>query len=176
MGRPIQSPLVMRAILCSTLVFFCSLASAEVNHEEEPLPYRECFFAASSFYGIDPALLVAIANVESGMDMSAININKNGSADFGLMQINSHWEGTLHDLGISYDEVKTSACLNIHVGAWVLASNFSRSGVDWLAVGAYNAGYGPSDRSRAIRRAYVSKVYRSYIEVTERYDVLVSAL
>ncbi len=176
MGRSIQGPVVIRTIAYWTLLCFCSLVRAEVNHEEEPLPYRECFFAASSLYGVDPALLVAIANVESGIDMSAVNINKNGSADFGLMQINSHWEDTLRDLGISYDEVKTSACLNIHVGAWVLASNFSRSGVDWLAVGAYNAGYGPSDRSRAIRRAYVSKVYRSYIEVTERYDDLVSAL
>lgn len=176
MGGPLQCVVAMRTILYSTLVLLCSVAHADTSHESEPLPYQECFFSASSLYGVDPALLVAIANVESGIDMSAVNINKNGSADFGLMQINSHWEGTLRDLGISYDEVKTSACLNIHVGAWVLATNFSRTGIDWLAVGAYNAGYGPSDRSRAIRRAYVSKVYRSYIEVTERYDELVSAL
>lgn len=169
--------MMLRFVLL-TLSLLPGLALADSDGESTPelVPFESCFMSAAKMYSIDPALLVAIANVESGISMDAVNSNANGSIDYGVMQINSRWEGPLQEQGINFAEVKTSPCLNIHVGAWVLASNFANTGIDWFAVGAYNAGYSPKERSRAIRRSYASKVYKSYLRVTARFDNLESLM
>ena len=118
------------------------------------LPARACWQEAGSRYQVDPALLHAIARTESGLNPAAINRNRNGSIDIGLMQINSAWFPTLAKYGISTQDV-WEPCTNIHVGAWVLAQNMQKLGVNWDAVGAYNA------TTPAKRRAYAWKVYRN---------------
>ena len=50
-----------------------------------------CFEEAGKKYGISPQLLWAIAKTESNFNPTAVNYNKNGSFDYGLMQINSAW-------------------------------------------------------------------------------------
>lgn len=98
-------------------------------------------------------LLYAIARAESGLNPQAIGRNSNGSRDIGLMQINSAWLPTLASHGIGEREL-FEPCVNIHVGAWILAGNVSRLGYTWEAVGAYNAA------NPALRRSYVEKVRR----------------
>lgn len=127
----------------------------------ENFPHYDCFEKASERYQVDVKLLLAIAAVESQFDMTATNPNRNGTTDYGVMMINSHWEPKLEKLGIAWSEVQTSHCLNIHVGAWVLASNFARVGINWYAVGAYNAGFGSSERIRKKRLRYASKVHNA---------------
>ncbi|HCR2031301.1 TPA: transglycosylase SLT domain-containing protein, partial [Enterobacter cloacae] len=51
--------------------------------------FANCWNKAAHYYHIDPFLLYAIANVESGMNPYAIGINHDGTRDVGLMQINS---------------------------------------------------------------------------------------
>lgn len=117
------------------------------------LPAHACWDEAAQRYQVSSALLYAIARTESGLNPLAVGRNSNGSRDIGLMQINSSWLPTLAAHGINERDL-FEPCTNIHVGAWVLAGNFSRLGYTWDAVGAYNA------RSPALRRAYVDKVRR----------------
>lgn len=56
---------------------------------------KACFEEAAAYHHVDPWLLMSIAYVESGFDSHATNVNKNGSYDTGLMQINSIWLSTL---------------------------------------------------------------------------------
>lgn len=101
-----------------------------------------CFEEAGSRFDINPDLLKAIAYTESALNPNAINDkNSNGSADYGLMQINSSWFKRLAAMGITESDIKNDTCTNVLVGAWILASNFETSGETWLSVGAYNAGY-----------------------------------
>jgi len=116
------------------------------------LQARACWQEAGSRYDVDPGLLHAIARTESGLNATALNRNKNGSMDIGLMQINSSWLPELATHGISAHEL-WNPCVNIHVGAWVLSKSFRRLGMNWDAVGAYNA------RSRDKRIRYAWKVY-----------------
>lgn len=125
----------------------------------DPLPrHWDAFEAASARYGIDPVLLLAIATVESNLNQQARNVNRDGSIDVGIMQINrGYWEAPLREQGIPWQLVESSAEVNIHVGAWVLAQSFERTGVSWQGIGAYNAGF--SMRRQDARQRYATKVY-----------------
>ena len=118
-----------------------------------------CFDAAGQYYGVSPPLLRAIANVESGLDPQAIHVNANGSTDIGLMQINSWWFPHLLDFGIEPEDL-WDPCLNIGVGAWILAGNVRQFGYSWQAVGAYNAGTRTDLRTERRREDYEIRVYR----------------
>lgn len=116
-------------LMVCILVLFSQLARAADT---------KCFEQASVRYGIPEGLLRAISHVESRGNPSAQNTNKNGSADYGHMQINSYWLPTLAKHGITKSKLM-NACTNTHVGAWILANNISRMGYRWKAVGAYNS-------------------------------------
>lgn len=119
-----------------------------------PITARACWEEAGARYGVNPALLVAIARTESSMNPNAINRNRNGSYDLGLMQINSSWFPKLRQYGITEQQLR-QPCFSIHVGAWIMAQNMQRFGNSWDAVGAYNT-------SHPVRRiAYAKKVYRN---------------
>jgi len=103
-----------------------------------------CWEQASARYGVPAELLYAIAKVESGLNPAAIGDNrKNGGVGtgygVGLMQIDSSWLPRLkREFGITREHL-FEPCLNLHVGAWILADNIARMGYNWDAVGAYNA-------------------------------------
>jgi soluble lytic murein transglycosylase-like protein len=121
----------------------------------------DCWQAAGSRYSIDPHLLYAMARQESQLNPRAININKNGSEDIGLMQINSQHFPRLKALGIAREHL-FDPCTNVLTGAWILAEAIQRYGYSWHAVGAYNAG-GKNDPQQIERRArYAWRVYRHY--------------
>lgn len=105
-------------------------------------------------YGVNEYLLYAIAKTESSLNPKAINRNKNGSYDVGLMQINSSWFPTLRKFGIAEEDLY-DPCVSIHVGAWILADNMRRLGNSWNAVGAYNSS------KPDLRVKYAQKVYRN---------------
>lgn len=119
-----------------------------------------CFEEAGRTFDVNPTLLRAIAFTESSMNPSAINDkNRNGTTDYGLMQINSMWFERLEKNGISRDVVINDPCTNVFVGAWILAQNFETSGETWLSVGAYNAGY--STKKEAVRNKYIGIVQKN---------------
>lgn len=117
----------------------------------------QCWDQAATTYKVDPWLLMAIAKTESSFNPNAINrANKNGSVDYGLMQINSTWLNTLkkHNIGTAQ---LLEPCVSIFVGAWILSENIKQFGYNIDGIGAYN-----SPRNVTIRRNYASKVYANY--------------
>jgi soluble lytic murein transglycosylase-like protein len=129
-----------------------SLISSEV--------YAECFSEAGLKYKIDPLLLRAIAQVESSMNSQAINVNRDGSQDIGIMQINSSHLERLAKSGITREKLLADTCLAVMVGAEILAGFVKKFGYTWRAVGAYNAGLG--DGRDSLRKRYAIKVVSEY--------------
>ena len=122
----------------------------------------DCFEKAGSLYRVSPSLLKAIASVESNFNSRAVNrANRDGSVDVGLMQINSRWFKQLKQYGISPESLRDDACTNIHVGAWILATNFHAKGISWDAVGAYNAGFSNKPSAVRARAIYINKVKKA---------------
>jgi soluble lytic murein transglycosylase-like protein len=128
-------------ILASLLIFISSSA------------HSFCFEEAGGMYGIAPEILEAIAQVESNYRHDAVNFsNHNGSYDFGLMQINSSWHSMLgNDLWMELGD----PCVNVKVGAWILAQCFQQHGYTWKGIGCYNA------RSEDKQRIYISKIQKA---------------
>jgi soluble lytic murein transglycosylase-like protein len=115
---------------------------------------QACWEEAGARYGISPYLLYAIAKTESSLNPVAVNRNRNGSYDVGLMQINSSWFPKLRKYGLDEKQLY-DPCTSIQVGAWILAQNMQRLGYSWDAVGAYNSG------KPDLRLKYALKVYRN---------------
>jgi soluble lytic murein transglycosylase-like protein len=110
-----------------------------------------CWEEAGERFGISPHLLHAIAKTESSLRPEAINRNRNGSYDIGIMQINSWWLPKLKRHNITEAEL-WDPCVNINVGAWILAQNIQRFGNSWNAVGAYNTS------KTELRKEYIARV------------------
>ncbi|MBP2169736.1 soluble lytic murein transglycosylase-like protein [Erwinia toletana] len=139
----------MRVFLC-----FLSLWAMQLPAQ------ATCWQEAGQRYGIEPELLHAIAIVESNLQSSARNQNRDGSYDIGLMQINSRHLPLLRNFQISESALLDDPCLSVMTGAWVLAGFMRRYGYSWEAVGAYNAGNG-SDRGH-LRQRYIQRVHPHY--------------
>lgn len=119
-----------------------------------PLPAAAdpfCFEEAGAAVALPARLLESIAVIESGLNAAAVNHNRNGSSDFGLMQINSSW---LAPARLDRERLLTDACYNTKAGARILRDCIDRHGYTWEAVGCYNAS------SRDKRKNYAWKVYR----------------
>ena len=131
------------------------------------LTHAFCFEQAGQKYNVDPDLLKAIATQESSLNPNATNDNKNKhgvvvSRDYGLMQFNSSWFKQLAKFQVNKDTVM-EPCFNVHLGAWVLASNFFTHGYNWNSVGAYNAGFKASKQK--LRDEYVTKIKQHYLKI-----------
>lgn len=109
-----------------------------------------CFEEAGAMYGISPRILWAIAKVESNFNPNARNWNRNGSYDYGLMQINSSWSNVL---GGEIWQALSDPCINVKVGAWVLAQCIQKHGYTWDSIGCYNSA------SKIKGSKYAQKVY-----------------
>jgi soluble lytic murein transglycosylase-like protein len=124
-----------------------------------------CWDAAAQVYGVDPWLLYGIAKVESSLDPHALNLShlqRTGSYDIGLMQINSRNLRALAGFGIAPEHLWDS-CTSIHAGARILREKIDRHGDSWEAVGAYNASCTrlKGAACRKARMDYAWKVYRA---------------
>lgn len=121
-----------------------------------------CFDEAGKKHDIDPLLLKAIAQVESSMNPQAVNANRNGTQDIGLMQINSSHLQRLGKQGVTRELLLNDPCVSVMVGAEILAGFIARFGYTWRAVGAYNAGSGSGRRQDELRENYAQKVVKQY--------------
>lgn len=127
-----------------------------------------CYADAGRTYQINPLLLIAISQVESGLNPKAININRKGTKyqteDIGLMQINSTWLPMLNSKwNISRQKLLEDPCQNVYVGAYILAMNINKNGVNWTSIGAYNAGFKGGNESARVK--YAKKVYDVYLKL-----------
>jgi soluble lytic murein transglycosylase-like protein len=133
-----------------------------------------CFVSAGARYNIHPWLLYAIADVESSVNPAAVNgahAERTRSVDIGLMQINSRWLPRLGEYGIDAKRL-LDPCVNVHVGAWILADLFARHGATWEAVGAYNASCTRLKGADCQRRRswYANQVAAAYRRIRDRAE------
>lgn len=128
-----------------------------------------CFDEAGKDFDINPNLIKAICYTESTFRPSVINGNNaDGSADYGLCQINSWWLKRLNPMGITKETLIDEPCENVKVAAWILNQNFETSGKNWRSVGEYNTGY---DKSKVKARERYIETVQHNLEAISNGDI-----
>lgn len=129
-----------------------------------PGTLRTCAIDAANQYRISKTLFLGILATEAG-HVGQIVHNPGGSYDMGPAQINSSHLAEMAALGITRDQIINDGCLNIHIGAWILARELGNETPlhpkeFWQRVGNYNS------RTPVLNHAYQLKVWKQIISLS----------
>ncbi|MGF6612942.1 lysozyme-related protein Hpa2 [Paraburkholderia sp. WSM4175] len=130
-ARFVASPTSRQAMLALALAVAC-LAPTDAHAD------IDCFLAAAAYQHVSPVVLRAIASQESHGNANAVRRNRNGSIDYGMMQINSVHLPALSRYGVSAADLM-NPCSSVYVAAWHLHRMVIKYGNTWQAVGAYHS-------------------------------------
>ncbi len=121
------------------------------------VPYLACMLATAHFYALPPRVLPAIQAVEGGRP-GMVSPNANGSADLGLMQVNTLWVRPVAEVA-GLDPVAARArltddpCFSIAAAGAILRAYLRETGGDLMrAIGDYHSHTPP------LNAAYQSQV------------------
>ena len=131
------------------------------------VPFLACMVAAASFHHLPVQALAAIQSVEGGT-VGAIIGNKDGSADLGLMQVNTQWVPAIARATRANPEVVRTkliqdGCYNVKVAAAILdVYKVEAHGNMLEAVGFYHS------HTPALKAAYQTKVLAAASNLRKR--------
>jgi len=125
------------------------------------IPFLSCMVMTAHFYGLPPRVLPSIQAVEGGRP-GLVHPNTDGSADLGLMQINTRWVMPIAEV-VRESDAQVSVrlirdpCFSIAAAGAILSAYLREARGDlMLAIGYYhshtkllNQGYQVMVRSRA---------------------------
>ena len=134
-----RQPLVALA-LCM-LAWAHTSAHGQTTTQVQPssgLALDPCLKPAAQRHGVNPHILRAILQVESGMRPHVVSRNRNGSIDVGMAQINSIHFRELAQWGITPERL-LDPCVATHVAAWHLKRVMLLHGNTWFGVAAYHS-------------------------------------
>lgn len=106
----------------------------------------ECIVDAGRVNHINPDIIFSVILTEGGYS-GAESLNKNGTKDLGLMQINDKtWLGLIANKLFdgnskkAYQTLKNDECFNVYVGSWILSNSILLEHGDlWQGVGRYHS-------------------------------------
>ncbi|MEM2160758.1 MAG: lytic transglycosylase domain-containing protein [Candidatus Nitrosotenuis sp.] len=98
----------------------------------------ECINQAAIRYYVPAKMIVAVLNTEGGWPGLA-KPNKNGTFDFGPMQINSTWLSKIAPYGYTAYQLQYDPCINVQVGAWILSREIANEKNFWDGVANYHS-------------------------------------
>lgn len=126
-SRPL---LVLLALLAA-----CASFSADAAED----PARECIAGAARAFGVDETVLSLLREVEGGWPGAEVR-NTNGSHDLGVMQVNTIHLRYFAQFGVTREDLRDSACINVYAGTHLYARHLQETGGDVpRAMAAYHS-------------------------------------
>lgn len=98
----------------------------------------ECINQAAVAYNVPATLIVSVLKTEGGRKGLASR-NRDGTYDYGPMQINSRWLKEISYYGYTKHDIQYNPCKNVAVGAWILAQSVAEGKTVWHGVGNYHS-------------------------------------
>jgi soluble lytic murein transglycosylase-like protein len=128
-----------------------------------------CVLRAAKDYQLPPAILYAIRRVEGGALGQKV-LNRNGTLDYGPMQINTVWVSQFEKKeGVTRRQIAHDPCMAVRAAAYILRSEINRVRDFWQAVGNYHS------RSPVHHVRYRDRVYdcaRGYDKLLRQQGVI----
>ncbi|MBW8191331.1 lytic transglycosylase domain-containing protein [Neiella marina] len=126
-----------------------------VELEPNPIVIESCLSKSAKKHQVPEVMLRAIMDVEAGK-VGTVKANRNGSADLGVMQINTinlnEIKTNFPDVG--WYELATRPCTNIDVAAWFLKKKIdNRDGHVIEGVGDYHS------KTPEVRIKYMFRIF-----------------
>lgn len=117
----------------------------------------ECINQAAITYHVPATLILSVLAIENGRVGSASS-NRNGTFDFGPMQINSIWLSKIRLYGYTQHQLQYDPCVNVNVGTWILSQHIANdTSGPWRGIGDYHSHTARLNHNYQIK---VSEVYR----------------
>ncbi|MEI8055094.1 MAG: lytic transglycosylase domain-containing protein [bacterium] len=98
----------------------------------------ECINQAAVTYGVPATMIISVLKTEGGKKGEA-SLNKNGTYDYGPMQINSVHLEKLAKYGITKTDLQYDPCINVAAGTWLLALSIADGKDIWRGTGDYHS-------------------------------------
>jgi hypothetical protein len=133
------------------------------------IPYVACMVLAAKLYGLPPRVLPAVQLVEGGRAGSVVR-NDDGSADLGVMQVNTRWLPGLAAYirlpqAVVRERLISQPCFSVLAAAAILRSCLNDARGDlMLAIGNYHSHNPP------LNRRYQIKVLQAAALLFQRLD------
>jgi len=125
----------------------------------------ECINQAAVAYFVPAKIILSVLETEGGKPGLA-KPNKNGTVDYGPMQINSIWLPKIEPYGYTRAQIQYDPCVNVMVGTWILSSKIASTIEDkknadyWRGVAGYHS-FSPKLNAR-----YQHKVLGNYRQLS----------
>ena len=84
----------------------------------------ECINRAAITYFVPAKVIISVLETENGKNGQA-KPNKNGTIDYGVMQINSVWLKKIEHYGYNAKMIQYNPCANVAVGTWILSQRIA---------------------------------------------------
>ncbi len=97
-----------------------------------------CINQAAVRYHVPATIIISILELENGR-LGTRHHNRNGSTDYGPMQINSVWLKRLKPYGITWKNLTYNGCENVNVGTWILSQNIALASSLAKGIGNYHS-------------------------------------
>ncbi len=98
----------------------------------------ECINQAAITYHVPATLIISVLGVEGG-SVGMASPNKNGTFDYGPMQINTIWLEKIKPYGYTREQIQYDPCANVMVGTWILGTNIASTPDFWRGVAGYHS-------------------------------------
>jgi len=98
----------------------------------------DCINQAAVVYNVPATMIISVLKTEGGRNGMA-SLNKDGTYDYGPMQVNSCWLKKIAKYGITQQKLQYDPCINVAVGTWILALSIADGRDVWHGVGIYHS-------------------------------------
>lgn len=126
----------------------------------------ECINQAAITYFVPAKIIISVLKTEGGRP-GLVKENNNGTSDFGPMQINTTWLSKVARYGVSAQQLKTNACVNVMVGTWILSQAIAKAPSYWRGIGNYHShtwALNQSYQHHVLRQLQVLQAELSHVE------------
>ena len=115
-----------------------------------------CMVVAATDYSLPLRGLIAVWLTEGGK-VGTESSNKNGTTDYGPMQINTVWAKRLHpEFGVTQQMITYDFCWSVRAAAYILRYEINLAkGSFWDGVGHYHS------RTPEFKKKYIKRVYQN---------------